>query len=126
MGHKTGVSYFEENAQGVFEEKTDSQNPFSSYFSGNTIRVGVAFEDINGDGRMDFIIKNTTAHIRHYQQNTDGTFTHMNDSIGSELVYFDAINSDGYAYRIKPFFADVDGDGRNDVVGGEYKHGTAW
>ena len=118
VGHKTGVSYFEQNAEGGYQEKMGAQNPYRTYFTGFTYAT-LAFDDINGDGRMDFIIQGDGNYPDHYEQNTDGTFRHTNGSIDlNNPGPFDALLNVSGARGMQPYFADVDGDGKNDLVGG--------
>ena len=105
--------------QGVYQEKTGAQNPYRTYFSDFTNHATLAFDDINGDGRMDFIIQDSGNYPDYYTQNTDGTFRHANEIVLHDNPGpFDALLSTSGVSGMRPSFADVDGDGRTDLVGG--------
>ena len=83
VGHSGGVSYFNKNTQGVYEKQTGAANTFSTYFSGLTGSVFLAFDDVNGDERMDFVIDDSDSSFSYYQQKTDGTFWQDNRRVKS-------------------------------------------
>ena len=112
IGHRAGVSYFEKNAQGVYEKQTGAANTFSTYFSDFTKNALLAFDDVNGDERMDFVVDDRDSSLSYYQQKTDGTF----GKITGESSPLSAIDEGSNA--MASFFADVDGDGKKDFIGG--------
>ena len=95
-----GVSYFLGLGNGLFE-------PISRDFSpGDTAVTDVTLEDLNGDGRDDVIVPLTfldAIQVRYAA--ADGTLS-------------EPVNLPSYEYPVTTYAADLDGDGRSEIVAG--------
>lgn len=75
----------------------------------STFAAAVAVGDLNGDGKPDLIVS-TESGLDIYLGNGDGTFTFSNQILQTEL------NINGYPGSASAAIADIDGDGKPDLV----------
>jgi hypothetical protein len=116
IGSAGKISFSLNQGNGTFGPKTDTPLTYfdwAGWFSGNyNERIWVT--DIDGQNGDDILAIGETGKIRYVLNNGDNTF-------GARLlvdnVYFPWNNwfTDGYANRVWP--ADVNGDGRSDLIG---------
>lgn len=103
IGNKYGNIDIYENVEGSLSVLED--HPFSSLFLEYTPSAG--FSDINGDGDIDVVFGITSGALRYYEKEGDSY----------EYVTYNPISTHFYgASSPRPEFADIDGDGDNDLL----------
>ena len=108
FGTIVGTINYYRNDDGTFTQQLDSANPFASIDVAE--RSSPVFFDVDGDNDLDLVIGAESGMISYYR-NDGGTFTQQ---LGSANP-FDGID---VGNRTTPIFADVDGDGDDDLASG--------
>jgi len=114
-----GVQYFKNTGTKyapVFVEQTGTSNPLSSVAVGNL--AAPAFVDINNDGVMDVFVGAFDGTVSYYKN--IGTTTSPSFAIQTGTSNPLSSVSIGSGNRAVPAFADLDGDGDQDVLIGSY------
>lgn len=116
IGERDGIiNHYEQDAVGSTNFTLVTEN-----FSGIDVggRSAPCFTDLNNDGLLDMIIGNSNGGIHHYIQDASGalSFTFITDS------FMDIYNKG----EIKPIFADINGDGLDDLMIGSHSGGVRY
>lgn len=113
------IRYFENvgtNQQPLYQERTGTQNPFSSITTPNS--ASIAFADLDEDGDPDLFIGSSYNSIGlRYFRNDGGVFTEQFDPwnpVTKEGSPFYELG-DQISYGYRPFFIDFDDDGDLDL-----------
>ena len=117
IGESAGnLNYYENTGTAsapVYTVRTSTANPF------NGINVGTystpSFADINGDGDQDLVVGESNGTLRYYE-NTGTTSDPIYTVRTGTANPWDGIDVGTYS---TPTFADIDGDGDQDLVVGE-------
>ena len=97
---------YRNNGDGTFADVSEA----SGFAAAPGKGLGVAFNDYDGDGRLDILVANDATAQQMFRNNGDGTFEEMG------LVLGIAYDEDGRAYAgMGADFQDYDNDGRPDI-----------
>ena len=111
------LKYYRKNPSGsltVFSELTGTDNPF------NGVNVGYwafpAFGDVDGDGDLDLVVGEYRGTLKYFlNESADGSITFTAKTAASDNPF----NGVDVGYYSAPALADVDKDGKVDLVVGE-------
>jgi len=109
IGNRQGTFNVYDRANGL-AELTGENNPLDNIDIG--IQAVPAFTDLDTDGDQDLIIGNNSGELSYYI-NEAGIFT---EQVDGDNPFSDITVSE----RSMPFFADIDEDGDQDLILGEY------
>ena len=100
----------------IYTQQTYDSSPFRNIQLQNITRITPVFADINSDGKPELMIGMLDGSIKYYQ-NTSNAYWNLiyTEKTGSNNP-FDGID---VGTRAKPTFADINGDGKLDLVVGE-------
>ena len=117
VGEKDGILnyYLNESTDSdtIFTEQTNRVNFFSTIDVGS--HSAPTFADINEDSKLDLVIGESLGILNYY----------LNESSGSTIVFTEKTNSENpfdginVGYNSTPAFADINGDGKQDMLVGE-------
>ena len=99
----------------TFTPKTSTENPFNGLDVG--YNSSPVFDDIDRDGDLDLVVGEYDGVLNRF----------LNNSKGGSIVFTNATKSNNFfngidlGYHSNPTFADIDGDGDLDLVGGAYQ-----
>ncbi|MEL6938929.1 MAG: FG-GAP-like repeat-containing protein [Cyanobacteria bacterium J06598_1] len=103
----------------TFNQKTGSANPFETATVTDYSRPALA--DIDGDGDLDLVVGDGYGYLAHYENTGNETNpTYSEKTSGSPFASIQV------AYNSTPVFADIDGDGKLDLVIGDYYGGLSY
>ncbi len=104
------------NDNPIYTQQTYDSSPFRNIQLQNFTRITPVFADINSDGKLELMIGMLDGSIKYYQDSTESYHnTIYTEKTGSNNP-FDGID---VGTRAKPTFADINGDGKLDLVVGE-------
>ena len=115
-GHVGILNYFLNESTGgsiSFTDKTSTKNPFNGFDVENYAIPTLA--DIDGDGDQDFVVGERGGTLKYFLNESTGGSISFTEKTSDENP-FNSINIGTYS---TPTFADVDGDGDQDLVVGE-------
>lgn len=112
----TPIQFFE-NVGGTFTEQTGASNPFDAISPpGTEDTPKTTFSDVDGDGDLDLLLAygNATNTDLYYYENIAGVYTLQTGA--NDPFDFIQINTSSTFYPwITPVFADIDGDGVDEL-----------
>ncbi len=113
-----GVDYYENtgsDAAAVFELQVGGVSPFNGINAGSY--AAPHFVDLDGDGDLDAVIGTYEDGLRYFENTGTALAPVFEEQVGAGVNPFDGFTFDYYS---KPAFGDVDGDGDEDVIVGDY------
>ncbi|KPF90323.1 hypothetical protein IP81_15605, partial [Novosphingobium sp. AAP83] len=112
VGENFGTFRVWQNTVNGYTELTGADNPFNGFDVGDVSTP--TFVDLDGDGRLDLVSGENFGTFRVWQNTVNG-YTELTGADNP----FNLIDSTS-GYGRAPVFVDLDGDGRLDLVSGDY------
>jgi FG-GAP-like repeat/FG-GAP repeat len=97
----------------IYTKQTDPDNPFDAIVVGNVSTP--TFADIDGDGKLDLVVGESFGKLKYYRNTGSALAPIYTEQTGPDNPF----NAIAVGFFSTPTFADIDGDGKLDLVVGE-------
>ncbi|MDP2260745.1 MAG: FG-GAP-like repeat-containing protein, partial [Caulobacter sp.] len=114
------IDYYENtgsDAVPVFALQAGASDPFDGIDVGSNAYAAPHLVDLDGDGDLDAVIGTYEHGLRYFRNTGTALAPVFEEQVGAGINPFDGFTFDYYS---KPAFGDVDGDGDQDAIVGDY------